>query len=169
DLKGDLKEGPTIGSNAFIGEKWEPNSVARLRKNPDYFLPGIPYVDTVEFVRITDNATQLSFFRSQQAGISPSNFTRADLEPIKRSNPEIQIESLRTLGGGLAMGFDMTRAPFSDARFRQAVRMAIDYKQIQDTAFNGDGWYTTTIAVPDFDWELPEDEFKSKWLKRDVA
>src|SRR5262249_45028750 len=32
DLKGDLKEGPTIGSGPWISERWEPNSVARVRK-----------------------------------------------------------------------------------------------------------------------------------------
>src|SRR5262245_51575571 len=45
DLKGDLKEGPTIGSGAFIADKWEPQARAALKKNPDYFLKGVPYVD----------------------------------------------------------------------------------------------------------------------------
>src|SRR5262249_50746517 len=38
EQKGDLKEGPLIGTGPWILEKWDPaDGRATLRKNPDYF------------------------------------------------------------------------------------------------------------------------------------
>jgi ABC-type transport system substrate-binding protein len=47
--------------------------------------------------------------------------------------------------------------------------MAIDQKAIADTIFGGQGWNTTTLVLPDFDWNLPDQEYRDRWFKRDVA
>src|SRR5438477_414925 len=56
DLHGDLKDGPLIGTGAFIVDKTDPTGTSILRRNPDYFLPGLPYVDTYEYTVIQDSA-----------------------------------------------------------------------------------------------------------------
>jgi SAM-dependent methyltransferase len=44
DQRGDLKEGPMIGTVPFLIEKTEREGTSVARRNSDYFLPGIPYV-----------------------------------------------------------------------------------------------------------------------------
>jgi ABC-type transport system substrate-binding protein len=170
DVKGDLKEGPTIGSGAWMAESWQPNSVARMKKNPDWYVKGVPYMDAMEFLRVSDASVGGAAFRTQQVGNSKSaGLSRPDLEALKKSNPELVIYLDKRMGAGNFMGFDVTKPPFTDVRVRQAFRMAIDFNQIKDTAWYGDGIYATTLQLPGFDWNLPDSEYETKWLKRDVA
>ena len=107
---------------------------------------------------------------SLQVGISASaGLTRADLEALKKTNPELIIWVDKRLGAGNFMGFDVTKKPFDDVRVRRAFRLVNDFNQIKDTAFDGDSFYTTTLQLPGFDWQLPDPEFQSKWFKRYVA
>jgi peptide/nickel transport system substrate-binding protein len=168
DLKGDLSEGPTIGSSAWLIENWERDSVLRVRKSPDYYVKGVPYVDALEFVRVGENAARASAFRTQQVAVSSTGMSRADLENLKKTSPELIIVANKSRGNGLVMTVNETKPPFTDVRVRQALRMAVAVDQIRKGAFDGDGWNTTTLALPDFDWNLPDDEYTNKWFKRDV-
>jgi ABC-type transport system substrate-binding protein len=167
DLKGDLKEGPTVGSGAWLLESYTKDSVARLKKNPDWYVKGVPYVDALEFLRLTDNATRAGAFRAQEVATS-FGMGRADLENLKKTNPQLTITTSKRIGNGLTLGVNETRPPFTDPRARRALALALDVKQIQDTAFSGDGWNYTTLALPGLDWNLPDEEYTSKWFKRDV-
>src|SRR5262249_13863746 len=62
DLKGDLKDGPTIGSSPWIQKQWVPNNVISFTRNPDYYLKDelgiqLPYMDTMDILRIQDRST----------------------------------------------------------------------------------------------------------------
>jgi peptide/nickel transport system substrate-binding protein len=169
DIKGDLKEGPTIGSGPWILDKFEPNSVARLKKNPDWYIKGVPYLDALEFVRINDDQVKLAAFRTQELGYGMPSFSRKDIDGLQKQFPQLVVGVNRRMGTGLEMGYDQTKPPFNDKRVRQAFQIAVDRQQIFDTAMDGDGWWTTMIQFPDLSYNLPEDEFKTKWFKRDVA
>jgi peptide/nickel transport system substrate-binding protein len=142
---------------------------ARLKRNPDYFIKGIPYVDAVEFLRVNDDSVKLSAFPTQETGYSPVSLSRADREALKKQFPQLITGSTRRMGTGLEMGYDQTKQPFNDKRVRQAFQMAVDRQLIWDTIFDGEGWWTTMIQFPDFSYNVPEEEFKTKWFKRDVA
>src|SRR5439155_18796330 len=45
DLKGDLKEGPVVGSGAWLYVDGDPATRTTVRRNLDYFVRGTPYVD----------------------------------------------------------------------------------------------------------------------------
>src|SRR5206468_1339778 len=143
---------------------------ARMKKNPDWYVKGVPYLDALEFLRVSDASIGGAAFRTQQVGNSKSSgLLRPDLEALKKTNPELNIYVDKRLGAGHFMGFDVTKPPFTDVRVRQAFRMAIDFNQIKDTVWYGDGYYSTTLQLPGFDWNLPDQEYATKWLKRDVA
>jgi ABC-type transport system substrate-binding protein len=164
---GDLREGPSIGTGPWIPEKWEKNSTATLVKNPDYFIKGIPYVDRVEWIRINDDATRWSAFRTKQVFYGPVGFPKAQFEELKRQDPTLQIAQTRRNGGLIEIRFIANKKPFDDKRVRQAFRYALDIPQIIDTAFDGVGGLSTGVPMPEFGWFLPEDEMK-QLLKRDV-
>ena len=54
DVHGDLKDGPTIGTGPWILQEWKPMQSTTLKKNPDYFLQGQPYLDTLVWFRLGD-------------------------------------------------------------------------------------------------------------------
>src|SRR5215211_8783938 len=58
---GDLKRVETaIGTGPFILERYEPNVKTVFRRNPDYFVPDLPYVDGVEWLVVEDESTGLA-------------------------------------------------------------------------------------------------------------
>jgi peptide/nickel transport system substrate-binding protein len=169
ELKGDLKEGPIIGSGPWIAEKFDPVNLITLVRNPDYFRKGIPYLDRLEFPRIPDEATRISAFRSKNLDtLSASVITSLDPEPYKREFPELVTTQSRSNGVGVEMLIRVDQPPLSEKRVRQAISKAIDRQQIIDTVWNGQGWLSVGFHLPDLSWAIPEAEMKLLW-KRDVT
>jgi peptide/nickel transport system substrate-binding protein len=169
DVKGDLKEGPHIGSGPWLFDSFDKGVTAKLKRNPDYFIKGVPYPDGMEFLRIADDATSKAAFRTGKIAETNTHFTKKDVDSVKKDFPEL-ITSLRPVNGsGLEMGFDQTKPPFNDKRVRQAFSLALDRQAMIDTNFDGAGWWTLNIFFADMSYNLPEDEFKTKLYKRDVA
>jgi ABC-type transport system substrate-binding protein len=165
DQKGDLKEGPVIGTGAFLLDKLDPNGTTSFVRNPDYFLAGKPYLDGYQYTNIPDFNSVVSAFRAGNLDvIVGNNLTPDQVETLKRANPNFQFPMFRSSSGTeLAMRLD--RAPFNDLRVRQAMYKALDPATIIKTAF-GQGWLSV-VALPVADWVLPESEL-SQLYKRDV-
>jgi peptide/nickel transport system substrate-binding protein len=168
DLKGDLRQGPLIGTGAFIVETTDPNGTSVARRNPDYFVAGQPYIDTYQFIAVPDAAAILSAFRAGNVEMIPqASVTLEQGEALKRTNPGTVIPMVKALGSGNGLGMRQDQPPFNDPRVRQAVYKAIDPETIVKTAY-GSGWLTIGIPLPGVDWALPADEI-GRLYKRDLA
>src|SRR5262249_23972449 len=90
-VKGDLKEGPIVGSGPWMFNlaDWQKGTQFPLRKNPDYFQKGNPYVDSVSFFHLTDTQTMINALRSGNLEAIGVGVTHADLEPAKREAPDL--------------------------------------------------------------------------------
>jgi peptide/nickel transport system substrate-binding protein len=168
DLKGDLKEGPTIGSGPFILEKWDKNVLTALVKNPDYFLKGLPYIDRLEFPRIQDDAARLAAFRAEQLSVAPTGLARTEVELLRKEKPNFQFIVSRLPVPLRELGMNKKTGPTADKRVRQAISKALNRQEIIDTAVGGAGWPTTHFVLPSVDWVIPESELKQLYA-RDVA
>src|SRR5262249_40469034 len=70
-----------IGTGPFILGAIQPDVDVQLRKNPDYFVQGKPYIDGSRIVAIPDVAQQIAQFQAGKldwAGIPSAN--KADVE-----------------------------------------------------------------------------------------
>jgi peptide/nickel transport system substrate-binding protein len=166
---GDLSEGPHIGTGPWLYDSFERTVAARLKKNPDYFIRGVPYVDGVEFLRIAEPAVSHAAFRTQEIPVTNTHFTKKDVDELKRQFPQLTTTLSRTNGSGLEIGFDQARPPFNDRRVRQAISLGLDRQSIIDTAFDGAGTWGLILFAADTNLLLPEDEYKTRHYKRDVA
>jgi peptide/nickel transport system substrate-binding protein len=168
DVNGDLKQGPVIGAGPWIFEKWEQNSLATLTKNRDYYQPGLPRLDRLEFPRLRDAATRFGAFRAQQVDVllGIQGFTPRDAETIRQSNPDIVLESYKGFNNDL-LAMNVMRPPFNDLRARQGILKAIDKQPLIDTALDGKGWYFAGVFMPREDHYLPEAEMKALY-KQDL-
>jgi peptide/nickel transport system substrate-binding protein len=157
ELKGDLKEGPTIGTGPFMLDEWRPKEVTTFKRNPNYFLPGLPYLDGYKWLRISDASTQLSAFRTRQLHWLSVN--KEQLDQIVREEKDVEsYQEKRT--GTVWVNFRVDMKPFDDIRVRKALIRAINMEQIMQIAFAGSYFYTPGITVPSLDWWLPESELK---------
>jgi peptide/nickel transport system substrate-binding protein len=168
DLHGDLKDGPLIGTGAFIVDKTDPTGTSILRRNPDYFLPGLPYVDTYEYTVIQDSATLKAAFQSGNTDVLMfGDISASDEAPLKKALPDV-VKNLLKGYSGLEVALRSDRPPFNDLRVRQAVYKAIDPEAIRKTAYDGAGWYSLGFQLPTLDWSVPQDEL-ARLTQRDLA
>jgi peptide/nickel transport system substrate-binding protein len=166
ELKGDLKEGPTIGSGPWIFEKWEKDNLASVVKNPDYFIKGVPYVDRLEFPRVPDLSKQQAAFRTKQIDFLPSR-TPEEAETLSKISPDVVLDSFKA-PQGVFLGANTGKPPFNDIRVRQAIFKAIDKQAIMDAVYSGKAWYFAGVNMPSDDVYLAQDEMKTLY-QRDLA
>jgi peptide/nickel transport system substrate-binding protein len=157
---GDLKQAESaIGTGPFVLEHYEPNVKTVFRRNPDYFRPGQPYVDGVEWVVVDDASTGLAMYRTGQLDCGPMEFwtvRQHDLEALQKSHPHLQYQDIQSSGGGLlAMRTD--QPPFNDVRVRRAISMALD-RQALVAALGVQGQPTPAIPPGLVEWSLPIDQ-----------
>src|SRR5262249_11490861 len=121
-IKGDLKEGPIIGSGPFIFDKWGKGSLVSMVRNHDYFETGFPYVNRLNLYRIVDSQTLLGAFRGKTLDFGSTGFSQTDIENLKKQFPELVTFTTTTPGGAsYVMGLKSDRPPFNDPRVRQAI------------------------------------------------
>src|SRR5262245_58595774 len=93
---GDLKKVETaIGTGPFMLERYEPNVKAVFRRNPDYFRPGQPAIDGVDWLVMEDAAAGLAAYRTGQ--IDAANWhwwavRQQDLAALKKSHPQLAYQ-----------------------------------------------------------------------------
>jgi peptide/nickel transport system substrate-binding protein len=165
-VRGDLMEGPTIGSGPWILERYERNSIADFTRNRDYYQQGLPYADRLESPRITDPATAQSALRAGQLDFL-SSLTVQDAKTISESNPNLGLSTTK-VQRGIYIGMNTSKPPFNDQRVRQAIFKGINKQAILQSVFSGQAWYYPSLRVPSPDWALPESEMRTAYAQ-DVA
>lgn len=115
-----------LGTGPFVFVEHVPGSHWVAKKNPSYFMKGLPYLEGYRAVFIRQTAASVAAVRSGQAliefrGYSPAQ--RDDL--VKALGDKITVqESPWTCV--LTVVFNNEKPPFNDVRVRQALSMAID-------------------------------------------
>ncbi|MGP3971453.1 ABC transporter substrate-binding protein [Streptomyces sp. 6N223] len=133
---GGLAEGrDVIGTGPFTWRSWTPGSQLTLARNPDYRVPGRPYLDGVEMPVITDPTALVTALRSNRADIA---WTVVPLD-AKGLSEDGRYDVGYSATVAYAVNMNVTAPPFDDARVRRAVGYAIDRDRIADQVFAGYG------------------------------
>jgi ABC-type transport system substrate-binding protein len=118
-----------VGTGPFKFKEWQRGQRAVYERNPNYFKPGLPYLDRIELYVNVDPSVQMLRFESGQAefihDIPPAELPRV------LTDPKYQKLLLRTgTTNCVRLGFHVETKPFNDIRVRQAIAMAIDKQAI---------------------------------------
>src|SRR5438132_4620858 len=135
---GDLKKPESvIGTGPFLLERYEPNIKTVFKRNPNYFLPELPWVDGVEWMVVTDPSAALAMYRSGQfdCGAAPWwGVRQEDVESLKKTHPHLVYQDfLSTVSHAIYMRTD--QAPFNDVRVRRAISHAVNRQEIIDAVW----------------------------------
>src|SRR2546425_12585 len=130
---GDLKKAEhAIGTGPFVLERYEPNVKTVFKRNPDYFLPGQPWVDGVEWLVVDDASAGLAMYRTGQLDAGPWHWwsvRQQDLEALKKTHPHLLYQDfLSNVSHAIYMPTD--QPPFRDVRVRRAISQAINRQEI---------------------------------------
>ena len=123
-----IKPRHIVSNGAYILEEWKLDDHIRLRKNPRYWDAANVHMTTVEIKPVQDANTALSYFHTGQCdlmmdkGMVPPSLTqKLKQQPWFHTGPFLGTWFTR---------INVTRAPFNDARVRQAFALAVDKKRI---------------------------------------
>ena len=135
EAQGDALFEKPIGTGPFIFESWEKGTSCILKKNPNFWEAGKPYLDELDFYVLTDANARMLQFQGGDLDIA-TDVPFSQLESL-RSNPDITL-----LTDAVAridyMSFNCSKAPWDDKALRQAINYAIDNDSIiQNVLFGG--------------------------------
>jgi peptide/nickel transport system substrate-binding protein len=159
---GDLKRAEScIGTGPWMLERYEPRVRLTFVRNPDYFVPGLPYADAVEVGLDEELASRLASWLAGRYDFAPEYgmaLRRLDLELARSREPGLQTAEFVPLVGGLTH-FRLDRTPLSDVRVRRALLAASDWREAvaADAFAHGHGVPNPAVPAALSEWSLPRD------------
>ncbi|HET7341841.1 MAG TPA: ABC transporter substrate-binding protein [Methylomirabilota bacterium] len=116
-----------IGTGPFKLKEFKPGELVEYVRNPDYFVKGRPYLDGIKFVVIRDRSTQIAALQSGQLDVAGSGWNKTNAENAKAGAPKLTVvEADSNVNDNVLVNFK--KAPFTDARVRRAINLALDRK-----------------------------------------
>ena len=125
---GDLENGPSIGTGPFVLKDFDRTVAVEVESNPNYFLPGRPYLDAIRAVVVDDLGTRLALFRAGRLHVLGTAATGVNIEQVgdlKGTNPDIQAPPHNVLDI-VNIVINSEVEPLNDVRVRRALFLAID-------------------------------------------
>jgi peptide/nickel transport system substrate-binding protein len=151
----DMRTHP-IGTGPFKFVEFKPNDYIRLARNPDYWKPGRPYLDGIEWTIIPNRSTQtLAFIAGKFNMTFPYEATLQSTRDIKSQAPDAICELTQT---PVAINLLVNREapPFDDPDIRRAMQLTIDRKSFIDILAEGEGDVSGAMLPPPGGlWGLP--------------
>ena len=178
--------GTGAGSGPWVLEEYRPSAYAVYRRHEDYFLPGLPYMDKVEYPIVSEYATRLAQFKA--GNIYEYTPIQNDVVNLRADLPDALIYQ-----GDFTLGWpvifqgrtDPVWKSNGDIRLRRALSVAIDRDLYIDALYGvsdlqkagfaniearwhnmvGAGWpWWLDPKSKEFGWP---DKEPAKWLKYD--
>jgi peptide/nickel transport system substrate-binding protein len=144
-----------IGTGPFKFVEFKPNQSIKVARNPDYWKPGLPYLDGVEWTIIPNRSTALLAFLAGKFDMTfPYEVTIPMLKDVHSQMPEAICEVTPL---NVAPNLLVTRKPpFDSPDLRQAIAMTIDHKAFIDILGEGQGDIgTAMLPAPEGLWAMP--------------
>ncbi len=166
-VRGDLRDGPTIGTGPWELERTAPDEVHSFTRNPNYFEPGLPLADNLRILILADAATRGAAFQTGLIDIH-------EMDPAEwlrhiRQFPNAPMLAAPQPGSGIEVAFKTTEPPFDDARVRRAAMFSMDPLRIIEEQWGGFGFVGGGGIVASPDWLLPESEISGWFSAHDAA
>ena len=148
-----------IGTGPFKFVEFKRNEYIKFARNPDYWKPGRPYLDGIEWTIVANRATQsLAFVAGKFDMTFPYEVTVQMVKDIKNQAPTAICEIDPTM---IAFNLLVNRdnPPFDNPDIRRAMMLTIDRKAYLDTISEGQGQIGGAMQSPPPGlWGLPPDQ-----------
>ncbi|MBI3513589.1 MAG: peptide ABC transporter substrate-binding protein [Proteobacteria bacterium] len=153
----DMRRHP-IGTGPFRFVAFKPNESIKVTRNPDYWKPGLPYLDGIEWIIIRNRSTAILAFISGKVDMtSPYGVTVQILKDVRSQMPEAICE---LTPGNVSRNLIVNRdkPPFDNPDLRRAMALTLDRKAFIDIITEGAGDVGGVMQPPPEGlWGMPAD------------
>ena len=147
-----------IGTGPFKLAEFRQNESIKLVRNPDYWKPGKPYLDAIEFTIIPNRATSVLAFVAGKFDLTfTGDLGAPQLKDLKAQAPWAVCEMLPTnTQANLLVNRD--KPPFDNERIRKAMVLAIDRNAFNTIIGEGTNHIGgSMLPPPQGRWGMPPD------------
>lgn len=154
-----------VGTGAFILQSMDDVS-ATLVRNPDYWKPGLPYLDSIRTRYFAEDQTMWAAFLGGQLDLSYVPGADAAKVYAERQTKPYIVEWFNDVGF-IAIQANTRKKPFDDARVTKALRLLVDHQEAVENQglFNGRGHLSVAFPPALADWDFSEEEYVTNFLE----
>lgn len=167
--EGDNFQQQPVGSGPFVFDSRVKGDQIVLKKNPNYWKPGLPKADEIVWKVVTDENVKVVNLKAGQLDL-------INTVPAQQL-PELQADSQFKVVSGTGLGFqgfflNVSQPPFNNVYLRRAVDEAIDRQALvkvvfKDTAEPGYGPFSPTSFAASASGDVPPADLEK--AKQDLA
>jgi peptide/nickel transport system substrate-binding protein len=155
----DMRNHP-VGTGPFKFVEFKPNQSITVTRNPDYWKPGRPYLDGIEWAIVKDTSTRLLSFIAGQADVY-FGVTFPQLKDVKRQVPDAICDDF-LVNGSRNLIVNRGTPPFDDPELRRAMSLTLDRQAFIDIMGQGQGAIGGAMEPPpDGLWGMPAEMLRS--------
>lgn len=152
-----MRQNP-IGTGPFRFAEFRRNELIKVTRNPDYWKPGRPYLDAIEWIIIRSPSTgMLTFLAGKVDTTSPFFLQVPTIKDIESQAPQAICQIVPT---NVQRNVILNRSmpPFDNPKLRRAVALTLDRQAFIDTLTHGRGDIgAVMLAPPQGIWGMPPD------------
>jgi peptide/nickel transport system substrate-binding protein len=151
-----------IGTGPFKFVEFKPNERIVVARNPDYWSPGRPYLDGIEYTILPDRSTAMLAFIAGRFDLTfPYEVTIPLLRDIANQAPRAICE-LDPTNVSINLIINRDASPFDNPAIRRALALALDRKSFTDILAEGQGDIGGAMLPPPAGvWGMPSDILKT--------
>jgi len=124
-----------VGTGPFVFSEWVPGDHFTSKRNPNYWRPHMPYLDSVTYRPIADVASRDNSLKSGTIQMLHSSDAQTIVDFRSNSQYSLTTDLHKVVGetDQIFLMVNTAAPPLNDVRVRQAMAYAIDPKQINQT------------------------------------
>jgi peptide/nickel transport system substrate-binding protein len=154
----DMRTHP-IGTGPFKFVEFRPNELIRVTRNPDYWKPGRPHLDGIDYIIIPNLATRILGFVAGKFD-TVAGVTVPLLKDVKSQAPQAICEVVPT-NVPRTLLVNPTAPRFDNSELRRAMALSLDRKAFIDIITEGMGDIGgVMLPPPEGVWGMPPDMLK---------
>ena len=147
-----------IGTGPFKFVEFKPNEAIRLTRNPDYWKPGLPYLDGIEYTIAKNRSTVILAFIAGKYDLTFAGSLTVPLtHDVEKQRPDAICE---IPPGSVSTNLIVNREkpPFDNPELRRAMALTIDRKAFIDILSEGTGQMAAAMQPPPGgQWGMPKE------------
>jgi peptide/nickel transport system substrate-binding protein len=154
-----MRQAP-IGTGPFKFVEFKPNESIKLVRNPDYWKPGRPYLDGIEYRIIKDVSTRLLSFIAGKEDVY-FGVTMPQVKDVRTQVPQgICDMTIPNVARNLLVNREVP--PFNNPDLRRAMSLTLDRQAYVDTIADGQGAIGGAMQPPpEGVWGMPTYAFRA--------